>query len=110
MTTVEYPPPPEDLINFILEDDGEQYKHFDLNVRYIYTYLDTLWKKINPENHTILNMGIGNRTPKSLLGALNYKGVKIKHIELDNERKVSISDNEEVIWETDFFWLFKEKQ
>ena len=106
MSLRDTPPPPQSVINFLAKNYGPQYMHFDIELKHMLVYLDLLWWRISPYKHSILNMGIGSSTPLNLLTALNYN-VNVVHVELDKKRKVKVSDQEQVLWKTDFYEYLK---
>jgi len=109
VTPRDTPTPPIALVDFLLKDYGPNYMHFDFSVKDMLIYLDLLWWRINPDRHTILNMGIGKGTPTILFTALDYN-VDITHVELDKKREVDITKQEKIKWNTDFLAYLKQSR
>jgi len=86
-----------------------EYFKAEYDLKIVQSYIDYLWKNIKPKGN-ILNMGIMDKTPGNIKYLINSKIVnKIIHIELDNPRKVGITDKEEVVWQKDFYKFLKEQ-
>ena len=91
--------------------DGLKSEYFEskYDLKIVQSYVDYLWKNLQPKGE-ILNMGIMNKTPGNIKWLTRSKHVKkITHIELDNQRKIKITNKESVIWKKDFYKFLQEQ-